>query len=64
MKISFLSCPAGLYWNEQYCDWPQMVKCQSKKPQSDTEVEPEETEEETDEEVYEAESKPTKKPTK
>ncbi|KAM7354055.1 chitinase 10 [Cochliomyia hominivorax] len=20
-------CPSGLYWNENYCDWPQAVKC-------------------------------------
>ncbi|XP_037807480.1 probable chitinase 10 [Lucilia sericata] len=20
-------CPAGLYWNENHCDWPQAVKC-------------------------------------
>lgn len=26
-KISEQSCPPGLYWNEDRCDWPENTKC-------------------------------------
>ncbi|KAJ8682783.1 hypothetical protein QAD02_018575 [Eretmocerus hayati] len=29
-KLNELSCPNGLYWNENHCDWPENTKCKSK----------------------------------
>lgn len=26
-KISEQSCPTGLYWNENRCDWPENTRC-------------------------------------
>lgn len=28
-KISEYSCPPGLYWNENRCDWPENTKCKN-----------------------------------
>ncbi|XP_018313223.1 probable chitinase 3 [Mycetomoellerius zeteki] len=28
-KISEQSCPPGLYWNEDRCDWPENTKCKT-----------------------------------
>ncbi|XP_020293846.1 probable chitinase 3 [Pseudomyrmex gracilis] len=28
-KISEQSCPPGLYWNENRCDWPENTKCKN-----------------------------------
>lgn len=28
-KITEQSCPPGLYWNENRCDWPENTKCKT-----------------------------------
>ncbi|XP_012524289.2 probable chitinase 10 [Monomorium pharaonis] len=33
-KISEQSCPPGLYWNEDRCDWPENTKCRNAQRQS------------------------------
>lgn len=33
-KISEQSCPPGLYWNEDRCDWPENTKCKTAERQS------------------------------
>ncbi|XP_043594466.1 probable chitinase 10 isoform X2 [Bombus pyrosoma] len=33
-KLTEHSCPPGLYWNENRCDWPENTKCQDSQRQS------------------------------
>lgn len=32
-KLTEYSCPPGLYWNENRCDWPENTKCKNSQRQ-------------------------------
>lgn len=32
-RLTEHSCPPGLYWNENRCDWPENTKCQDSQRQ-------------------------------